>query len=144
MFIDTGSRLTKLIYILNTKKWPLSSLLRSLLHLILHLEIRREYFQCGLKLVHPYNIIIHPKSILGKRTTIYNNVTIGSVDVGDQTNTPRIGNNVTIFPYSIVIGDIHIGDNVVVQAGSVVMSSVPPNSLVAGNPAKVVKVYDLE
>lgn len=139
MYIDSGSRLTKLIYILNTRNFPLLSLLRAILHLVLHLEIKREFFLCGLKLIHPYNVIIHPKTILGVRITLYNNVTIGSVDKGTETNTPVIGSNVTIFPYSLILGDITVGDNVIVQAGSVVLSSVPPNSLVAGNPARVVK-----
>tara|TARA_R110002049_G_scaffold194948_1_gene364022 strand:- start:11094 stop:11438 length:345 start_codon:yes stop_codon:yes gene_type:complete len=110
------------------------------LHLILHLEIERKFFLCGLKIIHPYNIIIHPKTILGKRLTVYNNVTIGSVDKGDQTNTPTLGNNVVIFPYSLIAGNISIGDNVIIQAGSIVLTSVEANTIVAGNPAKVVKL----
>lgn len=38
-----------------------------------------------------------------------------------------------------IIGDITIGDNVIVGAGSVVTKDVPSNCIVAGNPAKVIK-----
>ena len=38
----------------------------------------------------------------------------------------------------VIIRDIEIGDNVKVGAGSVVVKSIPPNSVVAGNPAKVI------
>jgi acetyltransferase-like isoleucine patch superfamily enzyme len=38
-----------------------------------------------------------------------------------------------------IIGGVTIGENSVVAAGSVVIRDVPPNTLVAGNPAKVVR-----
>lgn len=142
MYIETGSRLTKVIYFLNTRKFVLFRYFRYLLHIVLHLEIKPEFFEGGLKLIHPYNIIIHPKSVLGQRLTIYNNVTIGSVDRGEITNTPVIGDGVVIYPYSLIAGDITIGDNVIIQAGSIVLQSVPGNCLVAGNPARVVKTLN--
>ena len=37
------------------------------------------------------------------------------------------------------IGNITIGDNAVIAAGSVVVKDVPANAIVAGNPAKVIK-----
>ena len=51
---------------------------------------------------------------------------------------PKIGNNVIIFPGASVIGNIEIGDNVVIGANSVVLTDIPSNSIVAGNPAIVV------
>ena len=44
-----------------------------------------------------------------------------------------LGVNVTILK------GVHIGDNSIVGAGSVLTSDVPPNSIFAGNPAKLVK-----
>jgi len=50
----------------------------------------------------------------------------------------KIGANTTILP------DIKIGDNALVGAGSVVSHDVPPDKVVAGNPAKILKnVNDL-
>lgn len=53
-----------------------------------------------------------------------------------------IGNNVFIGMNSIVLLGVKIGDNVIVGAGSVLTKSVPPNSVVAGNPAKIIMSYD--
>jgi acetyltransferase-like isoleucine patch superfamily enzyme len=50
----------------------------------------------------------------------------------------RIGNRVWIGSNSVVLGGAEIGDNVIVSAGSVVSGAVPPNTIVLGNPAKVI------
>jgi acetyltransferase-like isoleucine patch superfamily enzyme len=50
-----------------------------------------------------------------------------------------IGNNVFIGLNSIVLKGVHIGNNCVVAAGSVVVSDIPSDSLAAGVPARVVK-----
>ena len=50
-----------------------------------------------------------------------------------------IGNNVWIGGSTTIIGGVTIGDNAVVAAGSVVIRDVPANTLVAGNPARVVR-----
>lgn len=50
-----------------------------------------------------------------------------------------IGNNVWIGGSVSIIGGVTIGDNAVVAAGSVVIRDVPANTLVAGNPAHVIR-----
>ena len=50
-----------------------------------------------------------------------------------------IGNNVWIGTSAIVLQGVTIGDNAVIGAGSVVTKNVPENSVVAGNPASVIK-----
>ena len=50
-----------------------------------------------------------------------------------------IGNNVWIGGSVSIVGGVTIGDNAVVAAGSVVIRDVPPNTIVAGNPARVVR-----
>ena len=49
---------------------------------------------------------------------------------------------VTIYPGAVVIGNIKIGNNVVIGANSVVTKDVPDNTVVAGIPAKVIKRVD--
>ncbi|WP_299576149.1 acyltransferase [uncultured Williamsia sp.] len=51
----------------------------------------------------------------------------------------RIGANCFIGGCSIILPGVEIGDNCVVGAGAVVTKSVPPRSIVAGNPARVIK-----
>lgn len=49
----------------------------------------------------------------------------------------RVGRNCFIGGRSLILPGVEIGDNCVVGAGSVVTKSVPPRSVVAGNPAKI-------
>ena len=53
-----------------------------------------------------------------------------------------IGNNVWIGMNATILKGVTIGENSVVAAGSVVTKSVPPNTVVAGNPAVAVKTLD--
>ena len=50
-----------------------------------------------------------------------------------------IGKECQIGPRSIIFPGVKIGDNCVVTAGSVVIDDVPPNCVVAGNPARVIE-----
>jgi len=54
----------------------------------------------------------------------------------------EIGENVFIGMNAIILMGAHIGNNVIVGAGSVVNGYVPDNVVVAGNPARVVKTLD--
>jgi len=50
-----------------------------------------------------------------------------------------IGRNVWIAAGATIIGGVTVGENSVVAAGSVVTKDVPPNTLVGGNPARVIR-----
>lgn len=50
-----------------------------------------------------------------------------------------IGKNCFIAVKSIILPGIKIGDGVIVGAGSVVTKDVPPDCIVAGNPAKIIR-----
>ena len=76
-------------------------------------------------------------AMVGENLHIWHNVTIGKSKPGGCF--PRIGNNVKIYAGAAVLGDITIGDNVVIAACSVVLKSVPSGCVVAGNPARIVK-----
>jgi acetyltransferase-like isoleucine patch superfamily enzyme len=56
-----------------------------------------------------------------------------------KTAPVKIGNNVWIGMGAVILKGVTIGDNSVVAAGAIVTRSVPPNTIVAGNPATVVK-----
>lgn len=62
-----------------------------------------------------------------------------------SVGTPKavtIGNNVWIGGHCTILPGVTVGDNAVVGAGSVVTKDVPANTVVAGNPAKVIKGID--
>ncbi|SMD44627.1 Hexapeptide repeat of succinyl-transferase [Aquiflexum balticum DSM 16537] len=50
-----------------------------------------------------------------------------------------IGNNVFVGVNSVILRNVIIGDNSVIAAGSIVSRNVPPNTVVGGNPAKILK-----
>lgn len=112
--------------------------LRLIFQIILHLELPAKFFKSGLKVAHPYNIIISPRTKMGRNVLVFNNVTIGNILAGVNRGTPEIGDNVIIYPYSVILGDITIGHDSIIGAGSIIRSSIPPYSIVAGNPAKVI------
>lgn len=95
----------------------------------------------GIHFPHPVGIVINKSAQIGRDCVIFQNVTIGDGKFNKETGrtAPIIGNNVIIYAGSIIIGGITIGSNVVIGAGSVVIQDVEENSVVAGNPARLIK-----
>lgn len=54
----------------------------------------------------------------------------------------KIGNNVFVGIDAILLPGVIVEDNVIIAAGSVVTKSIPANSIVAGNPAKIIGHYE--
>lgn len=54
----------------------------------------------------------------------------------------RIGNNVFIGANSVILPNVRIGDNVIIGANSIVSKNIPENSVVVGNPARVIGKTD--
>jgi acetyltransferase-like isoleucine patch superfamily enzyme len=71
------------------------------------------------------------------RTIIIGRLRDSTVDArGGHRHTVRIENDVYLGPGVIVLPNVTIGHGAVVSAGSVVSRSVPPQTLVQGNPAR--------
>lgn len=101
-------------------------------------------FPCTVKvgqgLVLPHlglGLVVHPRAIIGDNCKIYQNVTIGC---RNNEGPPQISNNVLIGAGACILGNVKVGDNVSIGANSVVLTDCPPNSVVVGAPAKVVKI----
>ena len=88
----------------------------------------------GLILKHGQGVVIHPQSSLGPNCLIMSGVVIGT---RGGTGVPRLGGNVNIGSGAKLLGDIVIGDNVVIGANAVVIHDVPSDSTVVGIPARV-------
>lgn len=89
----------------------------------------------GISFPHYGSVVIHSNAVIGHNCTIYQGVTIGGIR---GKGVPSIGDNVVIFSSSQVIGNVKLGNNVVVGAGSVVVKDAPNNCVIAGVPAKVI------
>lgn len=89
----------------------------------------------GLRIHHFGGIILHPRAVVGEGCTIYQGVTLG--DLGGWGGAPRLGKRVTVGAGAKILGEVEIGDDTFVGANSVVLRSVPPNSLAVGVPAVV-------
>ena len=87
------------------------------------------------------NVVISKPVVLGEYCNIGHNVTIGHR--GDE-KCPVIEDHVVICPHSIILGGIRIGHHSVIGAGSVVLESCEPYSVIAGNPAKLIRRQERE
>jgi len=95
-------------------------------------------------------IVIESGTIIASRVTIhssnhrYDGEGLASVpyDAGTVLRKVHIGQNVWIGDHAMICPGVYIGEGSVVAMGAVVASDVPPLSIVAGNPARVVKTRD--
>lgn len=75
-------------------------------------------------------------TVIGARAHIGDNFTIHQMYNWRQNGgRPTIGNNVTMYAGSLILGSIHIGDNSVIGANALVMSDFPSNAILVGTPA---------
>ena len=92
----------------------------------------------GLKIGHFGNIVVNPGAVIGKNFNIANGCLIGNAQ-GKKAGVPTIGNNVCMSANSSIIGGVHIGDDVMIAPGSLVNFDVPDNSIVIGNPGRIIQ-----
>ena len=92
----------------------------------------------GLLIQHGFSTIISAARI-GRDCKIYHHVTLG---FNHALKAPVLGDNVEVCCGAKIIGGVTVGDNVLVGAGALVTHDVPPNSVVAGVPARVIMHLD--
>ncbi len=96
----------------------------------------------GLYIGHWGTIVVNGKTTIGDFCNLSPGVTIGQTNRGKNKGAPTIGNRVWIGTNAVIVGNIHIGDNVMIAPNAFVNVSVPSNSLVVGNPAVVMPRED--
>ncbi|MGA7341969.1 MAG: serine O-acetyltransferase [Terracidiphilus sp.] len=87
---------------------------------------------------HATGVVIGETAIVGSDVTMYQGVTLGGTGKGHGKRHPTVCDGVFIGNNANVLGNITVGENSRVGAGSVVLSDVPPNSTVVGVPAHIV------
>ncbi len=146
------------------KSWTKKQLKRLRIAMMLNSDKRNAY----LKKHHIFygmgeNVFFQPRIIpsdpklilFHNNIVVTSNVTFVNHDVFDlglnrlnkgvfpyEQNCIEIMDNVFIGCNTTILGNIRIGPNALIGAGSVVTKDVPPNSVVLGNPARVVATFD--
>ncbi|MGH6818029.1 MAG: serine O-acetyltransferase [Methylovirgula sp.] len=95
-------------------------------------------FGCGIFLDHATGLVVGATSVIEDDVSILQDVTLGGTGKESGDRHPKVRHGVMIGAGAKILGNIEIGHCSRVAAGSVVLSPVPPNSTVAGVPAKVV------
>ena len=88
---------------------------------------------------HGMGIVIGETAEIGDDVLLYQGVTLGGTGNEKGKRHPTLGNHVVVGSGAKVLGNIRIGDNVKIGAGSVVVHPVPDNSTVVGIPGRVVR-----
>jgi serine O-acetyltransferase len=98
----------------------------------------------GLALTHGWGLVISPGATIGNNVTLFHGVTIGRRDritAGGVrlTEYPVLEDEVWVGAHAIIIGGVTIGQGSRIAGGAFVTESVPPHSIVSGNPARITK-----
>lgn len=88
------------------------------------------------------NVVVGGRAIVGKDCHIGAGTVLAGVIEPPNAEAVVIGDNVLIGANAVVLEGIKVGNGAVVAAGSVVVRDVEPDTVVAGVPAKVIKMVD--
>jgi serine O-acetyltransferase len=92
----------------------------------------------GLFIDHGMGVVIGETTIVGNDVTIYQGVTLGGTGKLRGKRHPTLRNNVVVGAGAQILGNIIVGENCRVGAGSVVLSDVPDNSTIVGVPGHII------
>lgn len=93
----------------------------------------------GFFIDHGMGVVIGETTIVGDDCTLFQGVTLGGTGKEGGKRHPTLGKNVMVSTGAKILGNIEIGDNAKIGAGSVVLHPVPPDCTVVGIPGKIVR-----
>jgi len=96
-------------------------------------QIGRRFF-----IDHGMGVVIGETTIIGDDVTMYQGVTLGGTGKEKGKRHPTLRNNVVVGGGAKILGNITIGENCRVGAGSVVLNDVPDNSTIVGVPGHII------
>jgi serine O-acetyltransferase len=94
----------------------------------------------GLFIDHGTGVVVGETAQIGDNVTLYQGVTLGGTGFATGKRHPTVQDNVTIGSGAKLLGPITVGHGAKIGANSVVITDVPPNATVVGNPGHVVRV----
>ena len=94
----------------------------------------------GLFIDHGTGVVVGETAEIGHDVTLYQGVTLGGTGFATGKRHPTVEDNVTIGSGAKLLGPITVGHGAKIGANSVVITDVPPNSTVVGNPGHVVRI----
>ena len=96
-------------------------------------QIGRRFF-----IDHGMGVVIGETTIIGDNVLLYQGVTLGGTGKEKGKRHPTLGNDIVVGTGAKILGNIKIGNNVKIGAGSVVIKDVPDDSTAVGVPARIV------
>lgn len=93
-----------------------------------------------LRIFHGFNLVLNPDAVIGDNVVLRQGVTIGNKVEGGPS--PVLEDDVEVGANAIILGGVRVGRGSIVGAGAVVTRDVPAGSVVAGNPARVLRQRD--
>lgn len=94
----------------------------------------------GFFIDHGSGVVVGETAKIGNDVTLYQGVTLGGTGFATGKRHPTVEDNVTIGSGAKLLGPITVGHGAKIGANSVVITDVPPNSTVVGNPGHPVRV----
>lgn len=117
---------------------PLLAFYVLLVHWLLGIELDyKTLVGPGLTLQHGVGLVVHQRAVMGAGCTLRNGVTIG--ERPPREGVPVLGDGVDVGVNAVILGPVAIGNGAVIGAGSVVIQSVDAGSVMAGNPARLIR-----
>jgi serine O-acetyltransferase len=117
--------------------YPFYRLMMVISQILTNIEIcKRAQIGPGLRIYHAGPIVINDDVTIGAECTLR----VGNI-LGNRVDDkcPALGDRVTLGAGAQILGDVTVGDDVIIGAMSLVISDVPSKSIVAGVPARIVR-----
>ena len=92
----------------------------------------------GIMIDHASGVVIGETARVEDYCSIFHGVTLGGVGAEKGKRHPQVGKNVLLSANSTIVGNIKIGDNTKIGAGSVVLNDIPKDCTAVGVPAKII------
>ena len=93
----------------------------------------------GIFLDHATGLVVGETAVIGDGVSLLQGVTLGGTGKVGGDRHPKIGHGVMIGAGAKILGNVQVGPNARIAAGSVVLAAVPAGATVAGVPARVVR-----